>query len=114
MPEEQNKNDNALEPTKKDLDFRPNNYTSIKPVEDIVPKEEKPKRKIKGKEKEKKFTERIAENFLNIDYDRIKDRLLYEWLFPEVVATIGDILRMILSKDGNPRSEEHTSELQSH
>ena len=106
MPEEQNKNDNALEPTKRDLDFKPNNYTAnytaIQPLEDAKPKEEKPKRKIKGKEKEKGFFERIADNFLNIDYDRIKDRLLYDWLFPEVVATIGDILRMALSKDGNP------------
>lgn len=102
MPDEQNKNETALKLTKKELDFKPNNYTSIKPMEDIIPKEEKPKRKVKVKAKKKRFTEQIADNFLNIDYDSIKTRLLYDWLFPEIISTIGDVLRMIFSKDGNP------------
>lgn len=78
-----------------------NSYTDIRPREDIKAPEESGKRKIKAKEKKRTFGERIAENFLNLDYDGIKDRLLFDWLFPEIIATAGDILRMIFFGDRN-------------
>ena len=62
------------------------------------------KPKVREVPREKTFGERIADNFMNIDYDRIKDRLLFDWLFPEIISTLGDILRMIFSKDGTGRS----------
>ena len=62
------------------------------------------KPKVREVPREKTFGERIADNFMNIDYDRIKDRLLFDWLFPEIISTLGDILRMIFSKDGSGKS----------
>ena len=57
---------------------------------------------------EETFGDRIVRNAKSIDYEDIKDRLLFDWLFPEIIATIGDILRMIFSKDGRgkPRSSK--------
>ena len=89
--------------------FPSNDYTKIKPREEIARKNDKPeKSKLKGKvrepENKKTFGERIADNFMNIDYEQIKDRLLFDWLFPEIISTLGDILRMIFSQDGRGRS----------
>lgn len=82
-----------------------NSYTDIRPREDIKAPEVN-KKKVKAKEKKRTFGERIAENFLNLDYEGIKDRLLFDWLFPEIIATAGDILRMIFfgDRNGGPRS----------
>jgi len=75
--------------------------TENKPVKT----EQKKKPKVVGGDvKKKTFGERIADNFMNIDYDQIKDRLLFDWLFPEIIATLGDILRMIFSQDGRGRT----------
>lgn len=83
-----------------------NNYTDIKPKESFAPPAEAPKKKIKAKEKKRTFGERIAENFLNLDREQIRDRLLFDWLFPEIIATFDDILRMIFfgDRNGGPRS----------
>lgn len=62
------------------------------------------KPKAKEVEKKKTFGERIADNFMSIDYGKIKDRLLFDWLFPEIISTLGDILRMIFSQDGRGRT----------
>lgn len=72
----------------------------------IQPTENKKKPKVVGADaiKKKTFGERIADNFMSIDYDQIKERLLFDWLFPEIIATLGDILRMIFSQDGRGRS----------
>lgn len=84
-----------------------NSYTDIRPREEIKkPEADGKQKKIKAKEKKLSFGERIAENFLNLDYESIKDRLLFDWLFPEIIATAGDILRMIFfgDRNGGPRS----------
>lgn len=81
-----------------------NNYTDIKPKESINVPAESPKKKIKAKEKKRTFGERIAENFLNLDREQIRDRLLFDWLFPEIIATFDDILRMIFFGDRNDGS----------
>lgn len=78
--------------------FPSNNYTEIKPREEIAP-EETSKKKHRAKEKRKTFGERIAENFLNLDREQIRERLLFDWLFPEIISTIDDILRMIFLGD---------------
>lgn len=66
--------------------------------------QQNPKPKAKEVEKKKSFGERVAENFMNIDYGQIKDRLLFDWLLPEIISTLGDILRMGFSKDGRGRT----------
>ena len=86
--------------------FPSNNYTQIKPREEIAKKDDKQqelkqKKKIHAKEQKRTFGERIADNFLNMDHDHIRDRLLFDWLFPEIIATIDDILRMIFFGDRN-------------
>ena len=86
--------------------FPSNNYTQIKPREELIKKDDKQpegkqKRKIRAKEQKKSFGERIADNFLNMDHEQIRDRLLFDWLFPEIIATIDDILRMIFFGDRN-------------
>lgn len=89
-----------------------NAYTQIKPKEPSPGKAlvATDKKKIKAKEKKRTFGERIAENFLNLDHDQIRDRLLFDWLFPEIIATIDDVLRMIFFGDrnggGRPRRGE--------
>lgn len=92
--------------------FPSNDYTQIKPREEIAKKSDNPPAKTKPKakevEKKKTFGERIADNFMNIDYEQIKDRLLFDWLFPEIISTLGDILRMIFSQDGRGRSRGST------
>jgi hypothetical protein len=87
-----------------------NNYTDIKPKESFAPPAEAPKKKIKAKEKKRTFGERIAENFLNLDKEQIRDRLLFDWLFPEIIATFDDILRMIFfgDRNGGPRSSRRS------
>lgn len=73
--------------------------TKIVPREDISrPKPAKPK--AREAEKKKSFGEQIVDNYKNIDYGQIKKRLLFDWLFPEMISTLGDILRMIFSEDG--------------
>lgn len=83
-----------------------NNYTDIKPRGEIKApaSNEKKKSKVKGLKKQT-FGERIAENFLNLDREQIRDRLLFDWLFPEIIATFDDILRMIFfgDRNGGPR-----------
>lgn len=86
-----------------------NAYTDIKPREAHSEIAEAPKKKIKAKEKKRTFGERIAENFMNLDYEQIRDRLLFDWLFPEVIATAGDILRMIFFGDRNGGSRSSRS-----
>jgi hypothetical protein len=87
--------------------FPSNNYTQIKPREEIVKKDDKQltdgkaKKKIHAKEQKRTFGERIADNFLNMDHEQIRDRLLFDWLFPEIIATIDDVLRMIFFGDRN-------------
>ena len=84
--------------------FPSNNYTEIKPREEIAKITDKqpaatPKKKHPVREKRKTFGERIAENFLNLDHEQIRERLLFDWLFPEIIATVDDILRMIFLGD---------------
>lgn len=84
--------------------FPSNNYTEIKPREELAKTDDKqqdiaPKKKHRAKEKRKTFGERIAENFLNLDHEQIRERLLFDWLFPEIIATVDDILRMIFLGD---------------
>ena len=86
--------------------FPSNNYTEIKPREDIAKSsgkqvEEKPKKKARAREQKRTLGERIADNFLNMDHEQIRDRLLFDWLFPEIISTIDDILRMIFFGDRN-------------
>lgn len=86
--------------------FPSNNYTQIKPREEIAKAgdkqaDDKPKKKIRAKEQRKSFGERIADNFLNMDHEQIRDRLIFDWLFPEIISTIDDILRMIFFGDRN-------------
>lgn len=85
--------------------FPSNNYTQIKPREEVAQKvekkEEKPKKKIRAKEQKKTFGERISDNFLNMDHEAIRDRLIFDWLFPEIISTVDDILRMIFFGDRN-------------
>lgn len=86
--------------------FPSNEYTQIKPRDEIAKKDEtqlegKQKKKIHAKEQKRSFGERIADNFLNLDHEQIRDRLLFDWLFPEIIATIDDILRMIFFGDRN-------------
>ena len=86
--------------------FPSNNYTEIKPREEIEKAsskqvEEKPKKKARAREQKRTLGERIADNFLNMDHEQIRDRLLFDWLFPEIISTIDDILRMILFGDRN-------------
>lgn len=94
--------------------FPSNDYTQIKPREEIgkqmdpaktnKPKPDKTKMKKGVVEKKPTFGERIANNFMNIDYEGIKNRLLFDWLFPEIISTLGDVLRMIFSQDGRGSS----------
>ena len=81
--------------------FPSNNYTQIKPREEIAKKDDKPKKKATAREQKRTLGERIADNFLNMDHEQIRDRLLFDWLFPEIIATIDDILRMIFFGDRN-------------
>ena len=86
--------------------FPSNNYTEIKPREEIAKAsgkqaEEKPKKKARAREQKRTLGERIADNFLNMDHEQIRDRLLFDWLFPEIISTIDDILRMIFFGDRN-------------
>lgn len=86
--------------------FPSNNFTQIKPREELVKRdnkqsEAKPKKKATAREQKMTLGERIADNFLNMDHEQIRDRLLFDWLFPEVIATIDDILRMIFFGDRN-------------
>lgn len=84
-----------------------NNYTDIKPKESIKspPANNEKKGKIKGIKKQT-FGERIAENFLNLDREQIRDHLLFDWLFPEIISTFDSILRMIFfgDRNGGPKS----------
>ena len=95
--------------------FPSNSYTEIKPREEVMPekkkKEEATEKKKKHPAKEKKRTlgERIAENFLNLDHEQIRERLLFDWLFPEIISTVDDILRMIFlgERGGSRRSRRN-------
>lgn len=96
--------------------FPSNNYTQIKPREEVSKALAKPeatnkqpvKRKGKVKEERKSFGERIADNFLNMDLEGVRDRLIFDWLLPEVVSTVDDFLRMIFFGDrgGGRRSRD--------
>ena len=79
--------------------------TQIKPREEIgksmtPAKPDKSKMKSGVVNKKPTFGERIANNFMNIDYNAIKDRFLFDVLFPEVISALGDVLRAIFSQDG--------------
>jgi hypothetical protein len=82
------------------------------PSTDIAVKNQQQTKPAKPKarevEKKKTFGERVADNFMNIDYSQIKDRLLFDWLLPEIISTLGDILRMGFSKDGRGRTRSAT------
>ena len=90
--------------------FPSNDYTQIKPREEIgkqmdpakanKPKPDKTKMKKGVVEKKPTFGERIANNFMNIDYEGIKNRFLFDVLFPEIISALGDVLRAIFSQDG--------------
>lgn len=88
--------------------FPSNDYTQIKPREEIG-KQMEPSKKLKPDksklksgvvEKKPTFGERIANNFMNIDYEGIKNRFLFDVLFPEIISALGDVLRAIFSQDG--------------
>ena len=88
--------------------FPSNNYTQIKPKEEVGKALEPAKKEVPDKSKMKSgvvnkkptFGERIANNFMNIDYEAIKDRFLFDVLFPEMISALGDVLRAIFSQDG--------------
>ena len=88
--------------------FPSNNYTQIKPKEEVGKALEPAKKAVPEKSKMKSgvvdkkptFGERIANNFMNIDYEAIKDRFLFDVLFPEMISALGDVLRSIFSQDG--------------
>lgn len=83
-------------------------YTQIKPKEEVGKALEPAKKQVPDKSKMKSgvvnkkptFGERIANNFMNIDYEAIKDRFLFDVLFPEMISALGDVLRSIFSQDG--------------
>lgn len=83
-------------------------YTQIKPREEVGKALEPAKKAVPDKSKMKSgvvnkkpsFGERIANNFMNIDYEAIKDRFLFDVLFPEMISALGDVLRSIFSQDG--------------
>lgn len=83
-------------------------FTQIKPKEEIGKALEPAKKPVPDKSKLKSgvvdkkptFGERIANNFMNIDYEGIKDRFLFDVLFPEMISALGDVLRAIFSQDG--------------
>ena len=83
--------------------FPSNSYTEIRPREETKPAETA-KKKHRAKEQRKTFGERIAENFLNLDREQIRERLLFDWLFPEIISTVDDILRMIFLGDKGTRT----------
>ena len=93
--------DEPIDIKKTDERFPSNSYTNIKLNEkkvvtgegtDIQEPPKKPKVKIKPVKRS--ITQRIADNFLNIDKDRVKDHLLFDWLFPEIISTVEGLLRM--------------------
>lgn len=83
-------------------------FTQIKPKEEVGKGIEPAKKTVPDKSKLKSgvvdkkptFGERIANNFMNIDYEGIKDRFLFDVLFPEMISALGDVLRAIFSQDG--------------
>lgn len=83
-------------------------FTQIKPKEEVGKALEPAKKAVPDKSKLKSgvvdkkptFGERIANNFMNIDYEGIKDRFLFDVLFPEMISALGDVLRAIFSQDG--------------
>jgi len=83
-------------------------FAQIKPKEEIGKALEPAKKTVPDKSKLKSgvvdkkptFGERIANNFMNIDYEGIKDRFLFDVLFPEMISALGDVLRAIFSQDG--------------
>ena len=87
--------------------FPSNDYTRITPREPSSQKKQRDEapKKPKAKEKKKTFGERIADNFLNLDHEKLKEHLLFDWLFPEIIATFDDILRVIFfgDRNGGPR-----------
>lgn len=97
------------EVNKDDLSRPSKSLAEIRPREAIATNSNQQKRpKAVESEKEETFGDRIVRNAKGIDFDGIKDRLLFDWLFPEIISTLGDILRMIFSKDGRgrPRSSK--------
>lgn len=88
--------------------FPSSNLTQIKPREEVGNQLEPAKKQVPEKSKMKSgvvnkkptFGERIANNFMNIDYEAIKDRFLFDVLFPEMISALGDVLRSIFSQDG--------------
>lgn len=72
----------------------------LDPTKSGQPKPDKSKMKSGVVNKKPTFGERIANNFMNIDYNAIKDRFLFDVLFPEVISALGDVLRAIFSQDG--------------
>lgn len=87
--------------------FPSNSYTEIRPIEEYsmvrkkTEKDSETKKKVQAKEHRKTFGERISENFMNFDREQIKDRLIFDWLLPEIISTVDDILRMIFFGDRN-------------
>ena len=83
-------------------------FTQIKPKDEVSKALEPAKKQVPDKSKMKSgvvnkkptFGERIANNFMNIDYEAIKDRFLFDVLFPEMISALGDVLRSIFSQDG--------------
>lgn len=89
------------EVNKDDITKPTNSLAEIRPREAIANTQNAPKKpKAKEAEKEETFGDRIVKNAKNIDYKRMGDDLLYDWLFPEIISKLGDILRAIFSKDG--------------
>lgn len=93
----------AEEENKQNEQFPRNDYTSIVPREQLAAqkRENRPKRQVQAKIKKQTFGDRIAENIKNIDHEQIRERLLFDWLFPEIVSTVADMLRMVFFGNKN-------------
>lgn len=80
-------------------DIQRANPSTNKPAE---PSNTKKKRRDRVVERnEPTIGDQIVDNVKNLDKGKIRKRLVFDWLFPEIIATIDDILRMILLGNNN-------------
>lgn len=83
------------------------NYASIKRTTDNAKKPEKEKKndipaKRKARVTKRTVGERIVDNFMSIDKEEIREHLIFDWLFPEIISMIESFLRSVLSNNGKP------------
>lgn len=105
------------EVNKDDLKKPAGSLAEIKPREAIATPGNSPRKakaRVPEEDHEETFGDRIVKNARSINYRKMGDDLLYDWLFPEIISKIGDILRMIFSKDGkitnrNAKTKGYTS-----